>query len=189
MYTLPETEQILMPLIFPLTQVTFSPLQSLNNLMHVAILKWGLNICVWKLTHSKCLPQARKKNIIWLKLQNNCIKSDEEASVYCLRGVKMASSSGYSNSQSKTGALYFLYLQPPKPSWQHLTLNSNESSHFSSLTVSGRQSCGTMREVNQIPVMVLTSGRGQGLRLEGARQGHPIGWEVSVLKETKVMGL
>lgn len=110
------------------------------------------------LTHSKCLPQVSKKNIIWLKLQNNCINGDEEVSVYCLRRVKMAGNCGYFNSKSKTGALYFLHLQPPKPSWQHLTLNSNESSHFSSLTVSGRQSYGTMREVNQIPVMVLTSG-------------------------------
>lgn len=82
---------------------------------------------------------------------------------------------GYFNSRSKTGALYFLQLQPLKPSWQHLTLNSNESSHFLPLTASGRQSCRTMQKDNQTPVMVLTSGRGQGLWLEGARQGQPIG--------------
>ena len=82
---------------------------------------------------------------------------------------------------------YDWHVQPLKPPWQHLTLNSNESSLFSSLTLTGRQSYGTMREVNQIPVMVLTSGRGQGPWLEGARRGQLIGWEVSALKETKVM--
>lgn len=46
---------------------------------------------------------------------------------------------------------------------------------FSRLTVSGSQSSRTMREVNQIPVMVLTCGRGQGLWLQGAQTG-PSGW-------------
>lgn len=40
---------------------------------------------------------------------------------------------------------FFFLLKPSKPSWQHLTLKSNESSSFSSLAVSGRPPCGTMR--------------------------------------------
>lgn len=50
--------------------------------------------------------------------------------------------------------------------WKAMNLNI-----FSRLTVSGSQSCRTMREVNQIPVMVLTCGRGQGLWLQGAQTG------------------
>lgn len=73
----------------------------------------------------------------------------------CTAQKQLQRASGYFNSVSKSGALFTFY-SCSLPS-QHLTLNSNESSHFSSLTMSGRQLCGTMWEVNQIPVMVLTS--------------------------------
>lgn len=148
-------------------------------------------MCVFsqrKQTHSEFLPQVGEINISCLKLQN---------AVNSLILMRKHLYNAYKEFWWQTILVMliqrlvhfiFLHLQPPKSSWQHLTLNSNESSHFSSLNVSGRQSCGTMPEVNQIPVMVLTSGWGQGLWLEGARRGQPIGWEVSALKETKVMG-
>lgn len=110
--------------------------------------------------------------------------SDEKASLCSLRGI-----CDYFNSKSKTGARCFSHLQPPEPTWRHLTLNGNKSSHFSSLTVSGIQSCETMLEVNQIPVMVLTSGRCQGLWLEGARQGQPDWLRVVIVEGDKGHGL
>lgn len=64
-----------------------------------------------------------------------------------------------------------LHMHPSGSSLKHLNLNSAPLLPL----LSGTQSVGIMLEVNQIPVMVLTSVWGQGLWLEGARQSQPIG--------------